>query len=101
MWAYGQHLRIQKLDDLRSIEDSCVVASFEQQSRASNKNNNMIEDELGYAGVIQAIYEVNFRVLKQVFINKLSLSIEILVYKIKLILKLDVPGHSKSRLVSS
>ena len=29
----------------------------------------MIEDELGYTGVIQAIYEVNFRVFKQVFLS--------------------------------
>ena len=69
MWAYGQHLRIQKLDDLRTTQDSCVVASFEQQSRASTKDTNMIEDELGYTGVIQAIYEVNFRVFKQVFLS--------------------------------
>jgi hypothetical protein len=55
MWAYGQHLRIQKLDDLHT---SCEVESFEQQSRASSKDNNMIEDELGYKGVIQAIYEL-------------------------------------------
>ncbi len=69
MWAYGQHLRIQKLDDLHTTQESCVVASFEQQSRASSKDTNMIEDELGYTGVIQAIYEVNFRVFKQVFLS--------------------------------
>ncbi len=69
MWAYGQHLRIQKLDDLRTTQDSCVVASFEQQSRASSKDFNLIENELGYTGVIQAIYEVNFRIMKQVIIT--------------------------------
>jgi hypothetical protein len=67
MWAYEQDLDIHKLDDLRNTEDSCVVASFEQQSRASSKDTNMIEDKLGYTGVIQAIYEVNFHVFKQVF----------------------------------
>jgi hypothetical protein len=70
MWAYGRHLRIQKVDDLRTTQDSCVVTSFEQQSHASSKDINMIEDKLGYIGAIQAMYEVNFCVFKQVFLSK-------------------------------
>lgn len=66
MWAYGQHLRIQKLDDRRVTQDACVVATFEQQSSASAKGQNLVDNELGYTGTIQSIYEVNFRSFKQV-----------------------------------
>lgn len=66
MWAYGQHLRVKKIDDHRITQDSCIVASFQQLSRASARDTNVIDDELGYVGDLEAIYEVNYRIMKQV-----------------------------------
>ena len=66
MWAYGQHLRVKKIDDHRITQDSCIVASFQQLSRPSARDTNVVDDELGYVGDLEAIYEVNYHIMKQV-----------------------------------
>lgn len=66
MWNYGQHLRVKKIDDFRITQDSCIVASFQQLSRSSVSDTNLVNDELGYVGDLDSIYEVNYRVMKQV-----------------------------------
>ena len=66
MWVCGQHLRVKRIDDLRITQDSCIVASFHQLSRASARDTNLIEDELGYVGDLEGIYEINYRVMKHV-----------------------------------
>ena len=66
MWAYGQHLRVERIDKRRQTQDSCIIASFRQQSRASTRETNLIDDELGYVGTIVGIYEVDYRVCKRV-----------------------------------
>ncbi|MCO5608538.1 hypothetical protein L7F22_062749 [Adiantum nelumboides] len=69
MWAYGQHLRIKAIDVMRLTQDSSVVASFEQLSRASSRDTNLVDSELGYVGTIVGIYEISYRIFKQVILK--------------------------------
>ena len=66
MWAYGQHLRIKDIDVIRLTQDSSVVASFKQLSHASSRDTNLVDSELGYVGSIVGIYEISYRIFKQV-----------------------------------
>ncbi|KAH7283177.1 hypothetical protein KP509_35G065000 [Ceratopteris richardii] len=54
----------EELQNLR--KDSSIVASFKQLSRATSKDTNLIDSELGYVGTIVGIYEISFRTFKQV-----------------------------------
>lgn len=69
MWAYGQHFRIESVDVRRMTQDSGIVARFEQQSRASVRDANVIGDELRYVGVLEQIIEANFRCFKIVLLK--------------------------------
>jgi len=40
MWAYGQHFRIKKNDEKKTIFDCGVAVDFEQASCASAKDTN-------------------------------------------------------------
>lgn len=73
MWVCGQHLRVKRIDDLRVTQGSCIVASFHQISRASDHDTNLIEDELGYVGDLEGIYEINYRVMKQVHMIRFNI----------------------------
>lgn len=42
MWAYGQHFKIQEMNDSRVIFDSRMQANFEQASHASGRDPNLI-----------------------------------------------------------
>lgn len=66
MWAYGNHYRIESIDNRRVTMDSVIVASFKQQSRASVRDANVIGDELTYIGVLEDILGVNYRIFKTI-----------------------------------
>ena len=53
----------------RQTQDSCIISSFRQQSRASARDTHLIEAELGYVGIIVGIYELVYRVCKKVVYN--------------------------------
>eukprot|EP00249_Psilotum_nudum_P022681 c28607_g2_i1 orf=1-168(-) len=44
--------------------DSGIATSFQQQSRASVRDANVIGDELQYVGVLERIMEINYRCFK-------------------------------------
>ncbi|MCO5567180.1 hypothetical protein L7F22_020868 [Adiantum nelumboides] len=69
MWAYGQHLRIKAIDVMRLTQDSSVVASFKQLSRASSRDTNLVDSELGYVGTVVGIYEISYWIFKQVILK--------------------------------
>ena len=70
MWAYGKHLQVKKIDDFCITQDSCIVATFQQLLQASARDLNLVDDELGYVGELESIYEVNYRIMKQVKLSK-------------------------------
>ncbi|MCO5607792.1 hypothetical protein L7F22_061993 [Adiantum nelumboides] len=69
MWASGQHLRIKAIDVMRLTQDSSIVASFKQLSRATSRDTNLVDSELGYVGTIVGIYEISYRIFKQVILK--------------------------------
>ncbi|MCO5612632.1 hypothetical protein L7F22_066901 [Adiantum nelumboides] len=69
MWAYGQHRWIKAIDIMRLTQDSSVVASFKQLSRASSRDTNLVDSEVGYVGTIVGIYEISYRIFKQVILK--------------------------------
>lgn len=46
MWAYGQHLRIEKKDKNRITFDYGVMVDLVQASCASTKDTNLIEEKI-------------------------------------------------------
>jgi hypothetical protein len=55
MWAYGHHFHTE-YDDEGNITQYCgVEIEFDQSSRASHCDENMIEGKSGYTGNIQEI----------------------------------------------
>ena len=50
-------------------QDSCIISSFRQQSRASAQDTHLIEAELGYVGIIVGIYELGYPICKKVVYN--------------------------------
>jgi len=64
--GHGQHLRVKEIDDHRITQDSCIVVSFQQLSHASARDTNLVDNELGYVGDLEGIYEVNYHIMKQV-----------------------------------
>ena len=69
MWSYGQHLQVNRIDMERQTQDSCIISSFRQQSRASAQDTHLIEAKLGYLGIIVGIYDLGYRVCKKVVYN--------------------------------
>ena len=57
----------------RQTQDSCIISSFRQQSRAiagaSAGDTHLIKVKLGYVGIIVGIYELGYRVCKKVVYN--------------------------------
>lgn len=64
MWAYNQHFRIKKKDSNRMTFDYGVMLDFDQASRASTKDTNLIEGKIQYVGKIQEILQLDFRSFK-------------------------------------
>jgi hypothetical protein len=60
MWAYGHHFRTEYVDEGHITRDCGVEVEFNQSSRASHRDENLIEGELGYIGKIQEIMQVDF-----------------------------------------
>ena len=60
MWAYGHHFSIENADDGHMTQDCGVEVEFDQSSRASHCDQNLVWGTLGYAGKIQEIIEVDF-----------------------------------------
>jgi hypothetical protein len=48
MWAYGHHFRTKDTNDGYITQDSGVEVEFDQSSRASYRDQNLIEGKLGY-----------------------------------------------------
>ncbi|MCO5602957.1 hypothetical protein L7F22_057098, partial [Adiantum nelumboides] len=69
MWSYGQHLRVNRIDRKRQIQDSCIISSFKQQSRVSARDTHLIEEELGYVETIADIYELGYCICKRVVLK--------------------------------
>ncbi|KAH7424576.1 hypothetical protein KP509_11G014100 [Ceratopteris richardii] len=61
LWSHGRHFRIARIDQNRSTFDSGVMVNFLQKSRASGKDDNSLEGELDYCGVIQDILKLSLR----------------------------------------
>jgi hypothetical protein len=59
MWAYGHHFRTEYVDDDRITQDCGEEVEFNQSSRASHRDENLIEGKLGYMGKIQEIMQVD------------------------------------------
>jgi hypothetical protein len=60
MQAYGHHFHTVDADDGCMTQDSRVEVEFNQSSRASHHDQNLIQGTLGYVGKIQEIIQVYF-----------------------------------------
>ena len=60
MWAYGNHFHIENFDDGHMTQDCGVEVKFDQSSRCSHHDQNLVRGILGYVGKIQEIIEVDF-----------------------------------------
>ena len=52
MSAYGQHFHIENSDDGHMTQDYGVEVEFDQCSRASHHDQNLVRGTLGYVGKI-------------------------------------------------
>jgi hypothetical protein len=60
MWAYGHHFHTEYVDEGYITKDCGVKVEFDQSSRVSHHDENLIEGKLGYIGNIQDIMQVDF-----------------------------------------
>ena len=60
MWAYIYHFHTEDADSGYLTQDCGVEVEFDQSSRSSHHDENHIEEELGYVGMIQEIIQVYF-----------------------------------------
>jgi hypothetical protein len=61
MWAYGNHYRIDlEIRPTHLTYDSGVVCIFKQTSRSLVKDQNMVVEDLQYAGVLKEIFVVAY-----------------------------------------
>ena len=60
MWAYGHHFHTQNADDGHMTQDHGVEVEFDQSSRASHCDQNLVRGTLGYVGKIREIIEMDF-----------------------------------------
>ena len=59
MWEYGHHFCTENAN-ARNITKYCgVEVDFDQSSRSSHRDQNLVREALGYVGKIQEIIEVN------------------------------------------
>jgi hypothetical protein len=61
MWAYGIHYRV---DVKRRSFDCGIMVEFNQSSRSSSKDKNIIEGNIQYVGKIQEIIKLDYRSFK-------------------------------------
>ena len=60
MWAYGHHFRMENVDAGKITQYYGVEVEFDQSSRSSHRDQNLVRLTLGYIGKIQEIIEVDF-----------------------------------------
>ena len=60
MRAYGHHFCIENVDDGHMTQDYGVEVEFDQSSRSSHRDLNLVRGTLGYVGKVQEIIEVDF-----------------------------------------
>ena len=60
MWAYKHHFHTEDVDDGHVTQDCGVEVEFDQSSRSSHYDKNLIEGKLGYVGKIQETMQVDF-----------------------------------------
>ena len=60
MWAYGHHFRTENADTGKITQDCGVEVKFDQSSRSSHRDQQLVWGTLGYVGKIQEIIEVDF-----------------------------------------
>lgn len=60
MWAYGHHFRIENLNDGHMTQDYGLEVKFNQSSRYSHRDQNLVRGMLGYVEKIQEIIEEDF-----------------------------------------
>ena len=60
MWAYKHHFCTKDANDGYLTQDCGLEVEFDQSSCFSHHDENLIEGELGYAGKIQEIMQVDF-----------------------------------------
>ena len=60
MWAYGHHFHTKDVDDGHVTQDYGVEVEFDQSSRVSHHDRNLIGGILGYVEKIQEIIQVEF-----------------------------------------
>ena len=68
MWAYGHHYRVERVDNKRRTYDCGIMANFQQESRSSARDPNVVSDDLDYVGTLQHIYEVDYETNGKYFI---------------------------------
>ena len=60
MWAYGHHFRMKNSNDGLMTQDCGVEVNFDQSSRSSHHDQNLVRGTLHYVEKIQEIIEVDF-----------------------------------------
>ena len=60
MWAYGHHFRTENADAGKITQDCGVEVEFDQSSRSSHRDQQLVRWTLGYVEKIQEIIEVEF-----------------------------------------
>ena len=60
MWADGHHFRTKNVDAGNITQDYGVEVEFDQSSRSSHRDQNLVRGMLGYVEKIQDIIEVDF-----------------------------------------
>ena len=60
MWAYGHNFCTEDADDGHVTQDYGVEVEFDQSSRVSHHDRNLIGGILGYVSKIKYIIEVDF-----------------------------------------
>ena len=60
MWAYGHHFCTKNADDGHMTQECGVEVEFDQSSRASHCDQNLVRGTLGYVKMIQEIIEMDF-----------------------------------------
>ena len=60
IWAYGHHFHTKNTDNGHMTQECGVEFEFDQSSRSSHHDQNLVRGTLGYVGKIQEIIEVDF-----------------------------------------
>ena len=60
MWAYGHHFHTENADVGNITQDCGVEVEFDQSSRSSHRDQNLVWGMLGYVENTQEIIEVDF-----------------------------------------